>query len=74
MWKSQIWVTGMDVIQKRNIGLTRFLVQMLSRCVSTKQCLRIFNFGFKFELRRKMTWLPWQPYKEPGDIVLCALL
>ena len=44
--KSQTWVTGTDVTQKRNIDLTRFLVQMLSRCVSTKLCLRIFNFYF----------------------------
>ena len=36
-----------DVTQKRNIDLTWFLVQMLSRCVSTKLCLRIFYFVFQ---------------------------
>ena len=45
--KLQAWVTGTDVTQKRNIDLTGFLVQMLSRCVITKLCLRIFNFYFQ---------------------------
>ena len=52
--KSQTCFTGTDVIQKRNSDLTWFVVQMLSRCVSTKLCLRIYNFVFKFELRRKI--------------------
>ena len=65
-----LWVAkhGNGRNSKRNIYLTRFLVQILSRCVSTKLCLRIFNYFFKFELRHKITrlagaWLPWQPYK-----------
>ena len=44
--KLQTWVTGTDEIQKRNIYLRRFLVNMLSRCVSTKLCFRIFNLVF----------------------------
>ena len=35
--------------------LTRFLVQMLSRCVSTKLCIRILILFFTFELRCKIT-------------------
>ena len=54
--------TGTDVTQKRNIDLTRFLVQMASRCVSTKLCHRIFNLFFNLNYVVKLPDWPVPGY------------
>ena len=77
--KSQTWVTGTDVTQKRYILFTWFLVDICRRPISTKPWRAFFDFFFSnFKLRHKIpwlaaSWLPWQPRQKSSFMVLCEL-
>ena len=55
MWKIANLGYGNGRNSKTKIGLTRFLVQMLSRCVSTKLFSGFLILFVKFELYCKIT-------------------
>ena len=76
--KSQTWVTGTDVTQKRYILFTWFLVDICRRPISTKPWRAFFDFFSYFKLCHKIpwlaaSWLPWQPRQKSGFMVLCEL-